>query len=179
MSETDRIKWDDRYRKSQGNTEPAAILPKYIHLAATGKALDIACGNGRHSRFIAERGFDVDAVDISRVATDRIEGRHPRIHVICTDLDTWTIPEASYDLIVNIRFLDRRLFPMIQKGLAPGGVLIFEAFLNDAGHRYGLASNELLREFRSLRVVYYEEVRLAQPEKFDGLACFVGVNHLL
>jgi tellurite methyltransferase len=179
MSETDRLKWDDRYRKNQGNTDPAAIVSKYIHLAEAGKALDIACGNGRNSRFMAARGFDVDAVDISRVATGRIEGRHPNIHVICTDLDTWAIPEDRYDLIVNIRFLDRRLFPMIRNGLTPGGVLIFEAFIGDAGHRYCLASNELLREFKSLRVVYYEEMRLAQPDKFAGVAGFVGVNHIL
>jgi len=172
----DQKKWDARYQKDWGGTEPSPILMKYWGLASVGNALDIACGNGRNSIFLAEKGFVVDAVDISAVATKQLAGKHPNINVICTDLDTWNIPQNRYDLIVNIRFLDRRLFPMIQDGLKPGGVLIFESFMDGEKDKYCLKQNELLRAFQLFRIVYYEEKKADQSEKFDQTASIVAIK---
>jgi SAM-dependent methyltransferase len=176
MAKKDRTKWDARYLKRLGSSEPSSLLEKFWSMAPIGKALDIACGNGRNSIFLAEKGFLVDAVDISTVATDQLTGKHPKIRVICTDLDTWNIPPDCYELIVNIRFLDRRLFSMIQKGLKPGGVLVFESFLE--GHRkdFCLEENELLHAFNSFRVVYYEERKTDASEKFNQIAALVAIK---
>ena len=176
MTIKDREKWDTRYRKNQGGSKPSPILTKYWSLAPVGKALDIACGNGRNSIFLAEMGFDVDAVDISKMATDQLAGINPNINVICTDLDTWEIPPNRYELIVNIRFLDRRLFPMIQNSLKPGGVLIFESFMDGEKDKYCLKKNELLRAFLSFRIVYYEEKKTEHSEKFDQIASLVAIK---
>jgi tellurite methyltransferase len=176
MTDEDREKWDTRYRKNPGGSEPSSIIAKYWSLASVGNALDIACGNGRNSIFLAEKGFGVDAVDISKVATDRLAGINPNIKVICTDLDTWEIPPNRYELIVNIRFLDRRLFPMIQNGLKPGGVLIFESFMDGEKDKYVLKKNELLRAFLSFRIVYYEEKKADHSEKFDQIASLVAIK---
>jgi SAM-dependent methyltransferase len=138
--------------------------------------LDIASGNGRNSIFLAENGFIVDAVDISTVATKHLAGKNPNLNVICTDLDTWPIPHNRYQLIVNIRFLDRRLFPMIKDGLRPGGVLIFESFMDGEKDRYCLQPNELLRAFQSWRIIYYEEKKTAGSEKFDQIASLVAIK---
>jgi tellurite methyltransferase len=176
MADKDREKWDARYRKKLGGPEPSSILTKYWSLASVGKALDIACGNGRNSIFLAEKGFEVDAVDISKMATDHLAGLNPNINVICTDLDTWEIPSNRYELIVNIRFLDRRLFPMIQSGLKPGGILIFESFMDGEKDKYVLKKNELLRAFLSFRIVYYEEKKADHSEKFDQIASLVAIK---
>ena len=177
MTENDRKKWDAKYLEKTGKSEPSSILVKYWSLAPGKHALDIACGNGRNSIFLAERGLTVDAVDISTVATRRLEGRHPNIHVICTDLDTWVIPPDRYDLIVNIRFLDRRLFPMIQGGLKNGGVLVFESFMDGVKDEYCLKQNELLCAFQDLRIVYYEEKEAEHHrEKFDQVASLVAIK---
>jgi cyclopropane fatty-acyl-phospholipid synthase-like methyltransferase len=177
MTEHDREKWDTKYLDRQGISEPSSILVKYWNLAPGRHALDIACGNGRNSLFLAENGFTVDAVDISTVATSRLEGRHPNINVICTDLDTWVIPPGRYDLIVNIKFLDRRLFPMIRDGLKNGGVLVFESFMDVVKDEYCLKQNELLRAFQDLRVVYYEEKEAEHHrEKFDRVASLVAIK---
>ena len=175
MTDKDRKKWDSKYLQNPGGAEPAHILKEYWRLASCGRALDIACGNGRNSLFLAEKGFVVDAVDISTVATNRLAGRHPNINVICRDLDTWKIPPHRYALIVNIRFLDRRLFPMIQDGLRPGGVLIFESFMDGEKNKYCLKQNELLSAFRSLRILYYQEKKSSHSEKFDQTASLVAV----
>jgi SAM-dependent methyltransferase len=136
-----------------------------VSLARKGRALDLAAGNGRNARFLAERGFIVHAVDISNVALAPLAGLHPGLHPICADLDHFDIAVNSYDLIVNIRFLHRRLFPQIYEGLRPGGVLIFESYVMRAGEPvdrcfcpdYLLRENELLQAFIRLNVRYYRD----------------------
>ncbi|BBO84127.1 SAM-dependent methyltransferase [Desulfosarcina ovata subsp. sediminis] len=179
MTDQDRRRWDEKYRKDPGAATPAAILEKFWHLAPLGNAVDIACGNGRNSIFLAEKGFAVDAVDISTVATAKLTGRHPNIHVHCLDLDTWQMPEDCYTLVVNFRFLDRRLFPMILKGLKPGGVLIFESFIGkEKDVAFCLQPNELLHAFESLRIVYYEEKKsdAHHSDRFDQTAALVAIK---
>ncbi|OGR57704.1 MAG: hypothetical protein A3J80_00060 [Desulfobacula sp. RIFOXYB2_FULL_45_6] len=176
MTDKDREKWDLRYREDSGDPVPTFIVERYVSLASCGKALDIACGNGRNSLFLAEKGFRVEAVDISCVAIDRLAGLHPGITARCLDLDTWEIRENEYDLIVNIRFLDRRLFPMIMAGLKLGGILIFESFVNEEGDRFCLKKKELQQAFSDLDIVYYEEKKIEGEGRFKGTACLVGVK---
>jgi SAM-dependent methyltransferase len=174
--QSDQEKWDARYRKNPGGSDPSSILKKYWNLAPIGNALDIACGDGRNSLYLAAKGFDVDVVDISTVATGRLDGKDPKLHVICADLDRWQIPPDRYTLIVNVRFLDRRLFPMIRDGLRPGGVLVFESFMNGDNDPYCLKPNELLRAFLSLRVIDYQERRTTSSGKFDQVASLVAIK---
>lgn len=162
--------------KDLGGADPSPILKKYWSLASGGNALDIACGNGRNSIFLAAKGFLVDAVDISTVATNHLAGKNPNINVICTDLDAWDIPQNRYALIINVRFLDRRLFPLIQNGLRTGGILIFESFMDGKKDKYCLKQNELLRAFPSFRIVYYEEKKADISEKFDQTASLVAIK---
>jgi len=176
MTDKDREKWNSRYRKRMGTAVPSLILLKYWGLASSGNALDIACGNGRNSIFLAEKGFMVDAVDISAVATTHLAGKHSNIQVTCQDIDTWLIPPERYELIVNIRFLDRRLFPMIQDGLKTGGVLIFESFLDGHKHEYCLKPNELLRAFQSFHIIYYEEKKADHCDKFGQIASLAAIK---
>ena len=64
---SDRNRWDARF-KGKGfalGKEPNPFLKKYLRFLPKGKALDIAAGEGRNAVFLAQHGFDVDAVDIS------------------------------------------------------------------------------------------------------------------
>ncbi len=176
MADKDRQKWDSRFIKSLGGSDPSQILTKYSNLASCGKALDIACGNGRNSLFLAEKGFTVDAVDISTVATKHLAGRNGKIKVICQDIDDWVIAENRYELILNIRFLDRRLFPMIRDGLSPGGVLIFESFTGGKNDKYCLKQNELLQAFQSFNIVYYNEMPPNCSDHSDQTVTLVAVK---
>ncbi len=158
----DRQKWNKKYRGNSEPRTPSDIVIKYHSLAPPGIALDLAAGTGRNALYLAERGFEVDAVDISDVAIDQLRGRHPKINVLCIDLDTYIIAPERYTLILNIRFLDRHLFPLIREGLVPGGVAVFETYLeeksgNGMAKEYLLRENELLHCFLSLKVLYYEE----------------------
>lgn len=180
----DREKWNKKYREKKYPSAPSRIVNDYFNLATAKKALDIAAGNGRNSLFLARQGFSVDAVDISEEGLRQIAGVHPNLHPICADLDTFDIAGNRYDLIVNVKFLSRRLFPLIEAGLRTGGILIFQTFLETGDpedktamrREYLLGKNELLHAFSSLEIHYYnEESNSGDNEKF-GLASLVAVK---
>jgi SAM-dependent methyltransferase len=175
LAKQDQKKWNSRYFRNIGSPTPSDILSKYLSFSPKGRALDIACGNGRNSKFLAQNGFKVDAVDISDVALRQLPDNDARINIICVDIDIWQIPQNRYELIINIRFLDRRLFPMIKKGLKPGGVLIFESFI-DEKQDYCLEPNELLHAFNTFEIVYYEEKGNDPSDKFDRCVYMVAIK---
>ena len=180
----DRLKWNQKYQSQNYPDEPAAIVKQYVELAGGKNALDIAAGNGRNALFLARQGFVVDAVDIADTGLARFAEKHPGIHSICADLDDFDIPASRYDLILNIKYLNRRLFPYIREGLVPGGILIFETFLdsqNPAKNQprcrdYLLRENELLHAFSSLKIVYYKEAKDEKDAEAAWLASLVGIK---
>lgn len=170
--QSDAQKWDMRHRQNPIPNEPLALLVAHIAKAQLGKALDLACGMGRNSRFMRDCGFVVESVDISSYAINSLQGESG-INASCVDLDHFKIPACSYDLICNSYFLERRLFPLIIEGLKKGGILIFETFgksyqesLNafTGDSTYLLRKNELLRAFLDLEILFYEETLLAHHD---------------
>jgi SAM-dependent methyltransferase len=178
----DRVRWNTKYAEQPVQGTSARIIKTYYPLAPVGVALDIAAGLGRNAVFLAQRGFRVEAVDISDVAIRHLAGRHPRLNPICVDLDGFQIPGQRYSLIANINFLDRRLFPAISDGLVPGGVLIFETFLKGSTSLEGkptnpdhyLQPNELLHAFLELDVIYYHEAPSLRPHCPEHIASLVA-----
>ena len=181
----DRLKWNEKYQSGDYPDEPAAIVKEYASMARGKRALDIAAGNGRHALFLAGQGFVVDAVDIADAGLAQFAGNHPGIHPICADLDEFDIPAKRYDLIVNIKYLNRRLFPYIRKGLTRGGVLIFETFLTTPKplkeqtncRDYLLQEKELLHAFSSLEIVLYQEAEETDHDGTEYLASLVGIKN--
>ena len=179
----DRIKWNEKFRQKQYPAEPSQIVEDFYSLAPGKNALDIGAGNGRNSLFLAEHGFSVDAVDISEEGLKQFAGKRPEIRPICADLDTFDIPAKRYDLIVNVKFLNRRIFPYIKEGLKKGGILIFETFaetehsgeIKSMCRDYLLRKNELLHAFLSLRIVYYSEKNCRHADT-SCLASLVAVK---
>lgn len=180
----DRQRWNRKYRNMDTQEAVSTIVERFSGYAAAGKALDIAAGDGRNALWLAQNGFTVDAVDISDVALAKCAGRHPALYPVCADLDSFDINEQHYQLIINIRYLNRGLFPAIIAGLTPGGVLIFETFRYDdrrpadSPHRkaHYLNDNELLRAFIGLRIIFYQEnIVLCHGERRKS-ASLVGVK---
>ncbi len=161
----DRVRWNRKYRDQTHPTGTSAIVKRYFRRARQGRALDLACGNGRNALFLVDQGFQVDAVDISDAGLSLVPRRPHRLHLVCADLDTFSIPRKCFDLILNIRYLNRRLFPYILEGLKRGGLLIFETYLEKKGatpkkiscRDHLLRPNELLHAFIGMHILYYEE----------------------
>ena len=159
----DKERWNKRYQEKPFRDYVEPIVQKYAKLAKIGKALDIACGQGRNAKFLAELGFEVDGVDLSDYALSQIEA-HSKIHTIEADLDGYVLEKNRYDLIININYLNRNFFHQIKEALKVGGVVIFETFIiahgdfdNPQNPEYLLRKNELLHAFLSLDILYYEE----------------------
>lgn len=179
----DRIKWNKKYTEKRPGQMVPGIVREYSHLAPSGRALDIACGTGAVSLYLAGKGFVVDAVDISDVALTTLSKQHPHVHTICADLDTFDLAASRYSLVANIRYLNRRLFPQILKTLLPGGMLIFETFLksdkkemdNGFKREYLLDEKELLQVFAPLDILYYREADSGCDETPARVASLVGI----
>ncbi len=145
----DAIKWNERYKQGFMPSESSAfvieacgVLKDVFSIKADSKnlvskkhphntrlkALDIACGNGRHSKILASLGFCVESVDISQIALENLS-HIPHITPICADLDTFSITQ-KYDVILNSFFLDRRQFMPIINALNPNGIVLFETFID-------------------------------------------------
>lgn len=93
------------------------------------RALDIACGMGRHSFWLADRGWQVTAIDRDLSHTDT--NRCLSINWIEADLETanWPLGNQQFDLIVVVNYLHRPLFPYLRDAVQPGGTLMYETFM--------------------------------------------------
>lgn len=159
----DKERWNKRHVEKPMRHSVEAIVERYYALANGALALDIACGTGRNTHFLEERGFSVDAVDLSDYALSKIK-ESDKITKIESDLDSYQLQAQKYNLIININYLNRRFFPQIKEALVDGGVVIFETFIvahgdfeNPSNPEYLLRKNELLHAFIGLDIIYYEE----------------------
>ncbi|RUM47302.1 MAG: tellurium resistance protein TehB [Hydrogenothermus sp.] len=169
MASIDKEKWNKKYSKKQYIEEkPSEILEKFYSVANIGNALDIACGTGRNAIFLANKGFNVDAIDISDVAIKILKEKNPHINTIIADLDEYNLKENKYELIVNVNFLNRNLIPSIKEALKTGGIVIFETFVVSQRRKnksYYLRPNELLRLFLDFHIIFYEEKDVSKEER--------------
>jgi len=180
----DRLKWNQKYETEHLSDEPSSIVKQYFMLAGGKNALDIAAGNGRNTLFLADQGFAVDAVDISDAGLKLFAGKHANVRPICADLDNFDIAPDQYDLIINIKYLSRRLFPYIREGLKQGGILIFQTSLDSPNggkehplcRDYRLRENELLHAFLSLKILFYAEGQEASHDDTTHLATLVAAR---
>jgi 2-polyprenyl-3-methyl-5-hydroxy-6-metoxy-1,4-benzoquinol methylase len=168
----DQKRWDERFggKGFAFGQEANPFLRRHIKLFPKGKALDIATGEGRNAVFLAQHGFEVDAVDISEMglkkANKLAKAMGVKIHTSLSDLDSYQIEKEKYDLIANFYFLNRRLIPKLKHGLKEGGRVIFETYtleqrkLGTGGPKhakYFLKPNELLKLFKDFRILFYRE----------------------
>jgi tellurite methyltransferase len=172
MTLDDQSRWNRLHAERRGGGEPSRFLQEIIDSGhwtiAPGKALDVACGKGRNALFLASRGFQVTAIDISPVGLEhgRERGKANSLSITWqqADLEDLQVAAGEYDLIVNINYLQRSLMPRLKGALKPGGHVIFDTYLIDqraVGHPknqdYLFDHNELLDQFRDFRVLLYRE----------------------
>lgn len=114
----------------------AALLVSHPDLVPrAGRALDVACGLGATAVWLATRGLDVVAVDVSPVAVEaarRLAAQHGiadrcRIEVVDLDdprPDRPPFDSGPFDVIVCQRFRDPAMYPLLRTAVAPHGLLV-------------------------------------------------------
>lgn len=153
---------------------PSPWICHYAQLIRKGgQVLDLACGSGRHTRWLAANHWQVNAVDRDEQALARLQ-QLPNVSTMIADLenDTWPYSDHRFDGIVVSRYLHRPLLPKLIESLRAGGVLIYETFM-DGNERFGrpknpdflLRSNELLEVFfPHLTVIAYQQGEFQEPD---------------
>jgi tellurite methyltransferase len=121
------------------NKPPAAAVIDAASRLAPGRALDLACGAGRHAIWLQQHGWTVTAVDRDVQAIAELRQKYPAIDARVIDLEgsEFVIEKAAYDLIVCWLYLQRDLYPSIRAGVRPGGIVALCARLQGrfAAHR--------------------------------------------
>ena len=173
MSIEDRTRWDEKHRRSS-TAGTLTARPSVLSLPPPGArgrvALDLACGRGRHALALRNAGWLVVAMDASGEALRRTReacGTGDGILAVQADADIWPFAPASFDLVVQVDFLDRSLFPAMKESLRPGGLLMLDTFLDqgrpnaDGPSRpaFLLAPGELALAFGDLEILGLEETR--------------------
>lgn len=127
-----REHWNERYGTDElvWKADPNRFLVEELEALAPGRALDIACGEGRNSVWLASKGWQVTGVDFSAVGLAKAQAmateRKVEVTFIEADVVNWKPPESSFDLAV-VMYLHlpavqrRRALASAATALAPAG----------------------------------------------------------
>lgn len=152
---------------------PSAWVTRFSGLIAKGgTVLDLACGSGRNTLWLAGQGLHVVAVDRDAHLIATMTGI-PGISAIEADLEgqAWPFAERRFDGIIVCRYLHRPLLPILADSLNEGGILIYETFMSgqeNLGHPrnpdFLLHPDELLHAYaEKLDVIAFEQGLISEP----------------
>jgi len=167
--------WDEFYTAHPHGAygkAPSPFLVDMLPRLKKGPTLDVGCGEGRQSVYLAQKDFEVTGIDFSPVAISRAQALAKDSGVTLTlktqDLDFFIVPLMAYHTMVvsNLKAPLTTLMTLT-RGLAPGGTLLVEAPLL-ASHTpslklasqspLGYKSNELLGFVKDLQLLFYSEL---------------------
>ncbi|HWF12746.1 MAG TPA: methyltransferase domain-containing protein, partial [Candidatus Acidoferrales bacterium] len=163
--------WNERYQSRERaaedlDTAPTPLLLSTALKLSPGKALDLACGTGRNSLRLAERGWEVTAVDAASIAIEilqtRAMERDLKIDAIIADLEKgeFEIKPSCWDLIAICYYLQRNLFEPAKRGVVPGGLLISIVHITEPGEEespYRLRPGQLEKYFAGWEILHHHE----------------------
>ncbi len=151
-------------------------MVRWSHLIPSPcNVLDLACGQGRHAQWFAQKGCQVLAVDRNEAALADIEkAKNSNIKTRCLDLEagSWPLSGERFDALVVTNYLWRPLWGDLIECIEPGGWVLYETF-SAGNEQYGspkrpeflLKTGELLSVFKDFRIVCYEEGQLDCPKR--------------
>jgi SAM-dependent methyltransferase len=156
-----------------GTGAPSDWLLRWAHLIRPGgRVLDVACGSGRHLRWLRAQGFEVTGVDRD---ADALAPLAALAETVVADLESgpWPLPGRRFDAVLVTNYLWRPLAPALLDAVADGGVYLHETFADGqqtvgrpARAEFLLKGGELLALTQGLRTVAYEDGRLDDPPRF-------------
>lgn len=149
---------------------PLPFVVRSVGSLRPGRALDVACGRGRHLAWLAGLGWSVVGVDRDDENLREAATRAPQARLVRRDLEAAGLPadwSGAFGLVVMTYFLHRPLFADVARVLAPGGHFVLETFHEENRRRRGhprrawlaLSAGEgrVLCEAAGLAVVVHEE----------------------
>jgi SAM-dependent methyltransferase len=171
ISQMEIPKWNERYisgdrAKEDLEPPPNPLLAETASKLPAGKALDLACGTGRNAVWLAERGWQVTAVDGSSAAIDLLRQRAAKsgvsVHTQVADLETdeFRIEPGSWSLIAMCFYLQTALFEPAKRGVKSGGLvlaIVHIAAPDEEPTEHRLPPGGLKSHFRDFEILHYRE----------------------
>jgi tellurite methyltransferase len=178
LSKADRERWDRKYAAGNPNASfsPDPLLVEHAALLdGRGWSIDLACGVGQNALFLAQRGYDVLAVDASftglRYCRAAHAGSASRVHLVAADLDRFVLPRDTFAVAIVFRYLDRALVPRLKQAVLPGGLILYQTFnvnrlrsTPQMTRRYLLEPGELARMFADFNAIATNDTADNQAE---------------
>jgi len=187
VSQADRDKWNARYREGayRTRTHPSALLAEWLpnlkFRQTHSRTIDVACGTGRNAIYLARRGWQVDAVDISAVALDRLAetATAEKLPITCMQADLEgavgrpadLFTADRYDLAIMVRYTNLPLIETLKGVLKAGGYLIVEQHLvteadvvGPRNPRFCVAPDALRNAAAGLDIITYREDIVTDPD---------------
>ena len=150
--------WNARYRSHETlDDEPSSLLVDAASDVPPGRALDLACGAGRNASWLAEREWDVVAIDGASEAIRLVRERDQRIDARVLDLETdapLPFDDDTFDLVAILYFLYRPLFAEAKRVLRPGGILVTAIRSRGISPRFCLSLDELRGELAGMELLH-------------------------
>lgn len=157
----------------EGSAAPSPWVRRFAELIAPGgSVLDLACGGGRHARYLAAAGHPVEAVDRDAAAIESLGGV-AGVTGNCADLERgpWPYVGRHFAAVVVTNYLWRPLFPHLFAALDKGGILIYETFMSGnellgkpSNPAFLLRKDELRHVVRNhLEIIAFEQGEVAEP----------------
>ncbi len=172
---------------------PSSWVTRFTHLIPAGEVLDLACGSGRNSRWLAKNGFPVLAADRNSDALALARGAGVQTQQV--DLETgnpeqdWPFVAERFSGVVVVNYLHRPLWTKMIASLAINGILLYETF-SLGNEQFGKPSNpdfllrhgELLEISHShgLQVITYEDgyIDVPKPAMVQRICAIKSRHHL-
>jgi len=169
--------------QSQRLWQPAPLMARFVrefmptHQIQPGQGLDIGCGAGRDMVYLAMHGWEMTGIDYIPGALQRAQqlasSQHVTVTTLQLDLETGQDPfgafaDGQFALITLARYLHRPLFPWLKRLLKPGGILIYQTFMQGS-EQFGSPRNPnfLLKPGELAEVFAHTEILLDTVETLD------------
>ncbi len=185
----DRQGWDHRYEGDEliFTADPSRFLGPEIAGLTPGRALDLGCGEGRNTLWLAEHGWTVTGVDFSAVgvakASRLAQGRGLGADWVVADLRSFVLPASTFDLVVQffVHFPSperRALLRRAAEALRPEGVMLVVGY--DVSHlcegvgggprepNLLFTTKDVVADLAALRIERAERLRLPVGIADDG-----------
>ncbi len=173
MANKDKIKWNEKYKntpKLLEDREPSIKLIEAIKHTKGNKALDIACGAGKNSIYLARNNFFIDSMDISDIALKTLDKKgYKNINTIQIDLEEeFVLNKNSYDIIVQTNFLDRTIIPKLINSLKKDGIIFIETYMHHSSNEKEPSNNNFLLKQKELQKLFKDDFELIDYDEFDN-----------
>jgi len=152
---------------------PSAWVERWSHLLAPGaRVLDVACGSGRHMKWLKQQGINALGVDRDEQALADLRALGFEVLVADLEQECWPLEPHIVDAVLVTHYLWRALWPDLKAVLKPKGMVIYETF--SMGHEalgrpknpdFLLRSGELLTAFADFHIIAFEEGLELEPQR--------------